>query len=735
MKKLLLFFFPFILFGQTVPISGCTDFIACNYDSSATDDNDSCIYAIDIYGVDYFDCNGTCLNDTDGDGVCDEVEVSGCTDSLYLEFNPIATDDDGSCLTLLLDGCTDFTACNYDLNATDNDGSCIYPLELYLDCNGDCLNDVDGDGVCDELEILGCSDALACNYDANATDDGSCIFPLETYLDCNGNCLNDADGDGICNEVEINGCTDTLACNYNINATDEDGSCSYPIETYLDCNSGCLNDSDSDGVCDELEILGCTDFTACNFDLNATDDNGSCIFPTENYLDCNGDCLNDIDSDGICDELEVLGCTDPGYLEFDPIATDDDSSCNTLIVLGCTDNTALNYDLIANVDDNSCLYEGCTNFLACNYDSNASVDDDSCLYVLDLFGVDYVNCDGLCLNDEDGDGVCDEDEVGGCMDLDAYNFDPLANEDDGSCLYQGCTVITACNYDPFADIDDGSCDFPIENYLDCNSDCLNDIDADGICDELEIFGCTYPLADNFDSSATQDDGSCIYFGCTDSVACNYNESANTDDGSCDYVEDIYLDCNGDCLNDEDGDGVCDEIEVSGCVDEIACNFSVVATDDDGSCVYAEEGFDCNGNCADDDGDGITDDYDGDGVCDYIDNCFYVFNPNQQDSDGDGEGNVCDFDDGIGIDEEFEKSFLIYPNPTNGIVNIEYFKSENSNITLNIFNSVGQIIKVTEFNSLESHIFYSTDFENYGKGIYQLQIVDSDKLFIERVIVD
>ena len=45
------------------------------------------------------------------------------------------------------------------------------------------------------------------------------------------------------------------------------------------------------------------------------------------------------------------------------------------------------------------------------------------------------------------------------------------------------------------------------------------------------------------------------------------------------------------------------------------------------------------------------------------------------------------------------------------------------------------MKVAEFNSLESHIFYSTDLENYGKGIYQLQIVDSDKLFIERVIVD
>ena len=31
--------------------TGCTDITACNYDSSTTDDNDSCIYAIDIYGV------------------------------------------------------------------------------------------------------------------------------------------------------------------------------------------------------------------------------------------------------------------------------------------------------------------------------------------------------------------------------------------------------------------------------------------------------------------------------------------------------------------------------------------------------------------------------------------------------------------------------------------------------------------------------------------------------------
>ena len=30
------------------------------------------------------------------------------------------------------------------------------------------------------------------------------------------------------------------------------------------------------------------------------------------------------------------------------------------------------------------------------------------------------------------------------------------------------------------------------------------------CDELEVYGCTYPDAINYDSLATADDGSCLY---------------------------------------------------------------------------------------------------------------------------------------------------------------------------------------------------------------------------------
>ena len=52
-------------------------------------------------------------------------------------------------------GCTDLSACNYDSGSNTDDGLCEYPEEYY-DCSGNCLNDSDGDGVCDELEIVGC---------------------------------------------------------------------------------------------------------------------------------------------------------------------------------------------------------------------------------------------------------------------------------------------------------------------------------------------------------------------------------------------------------------------------------------------------------------------------------------------------------------------------------------------------------------------------------------------------
>ena len=106
-------------------------------------------------------------------------------------------------------------------------------------------------------------------------------------------------------EQPVLGCTDELACNYNPEATENNGSCTFADAA---CES-CVNmivitaDADSDGVCDESEIEGCIDEQACNYNALATDENGSCIYQ-EMYYDCNGSCINDFDMDGVCDEVD-----------------------------------------------------------------------------------------------------------------------------------------------------------------------------------------------------------------------------------------------------------------------------------------------------------------------------------------------------------------------------------------------------------------------------------------------
>jgi len=82
-------------------VFGCTDVTSCDYDSQMIYDDGSCVNYPELY----YDCSGNCVNDSDGDGVCDENEVSGCMDTNFVEYNPLVTDaEENSCLTTWQEG-------------------------------------------------------------------------------------------------------------------------------------------------------------------------------------------------------------------------------------------------------------------------------------------------------------------------------------------------------------------------------------------------------------------------------------------------------------------------------------------------------------------------------------------------------------------------------------------------------------------------------------------------------
>ena len=136
--------------------------------------------------------------------------------------------------------------------------------------------------------------------------------------------------------------------------------------------------------------------------------------------------------------------------------------------------------------------------------------------------------------------------------------------------------------------------------------CILDADNNGVCDDQEIYGCSYPLAENFSSSVTRDDGSCIF-------PCEGVVNTNVFDWDGDYVVTVtdflmMLSVYGD--TDVDLDGVWDSGD--DCVDTNACNY---ANNPSEPCAYIDILGVCGGGCEADE--------DNDGICDDIDNCIGI----------------------------------------------------------------------------------------------------------------
>ena len=303
----------------------------------------------------------------------------------------------------------------------------------------------------------------------------------------------------------ISGCTDPCADNFNANATENDGSCNAYDTT---CDDGCdytVDSYDYDNCqCSYLQFPAPDD---------ACDDNNPCTIDT--YLPNSCNCVYIISED----------CGD---------------------ILGCLDPCAENYNPDANVNDDSCI----------PYDT---ICDDGCVYTVDTY--DYSSCQ--CVHSVSSLACDDGDEC--TQDIyDSENCE-CKNEIIADCgAVYGCTDPCAPNYDPNANIPNNSC-LPYDTVCDDGDECTQDIFDNEICECIHLAvpcgaePCGDPNACNYDPSANANlitnceygDLSCtdpcnVTYGCTNPLASNYDANANCDDNS----------CSEDCNCPQDYDPVC-----------------------------------------------------------------------------------------------------------------------------------------------------------------------------------
>jgi hypothetical protein len=590
-------------------VTGCTVTTACNYDSTATEDDGSCILPDPGY-----DCSGTCIaqdidwaGDQDSDGF---IGVDASTGLVYINVESFPNLGEA---TVTING----TSYSMDYADWGNNAHWYYaitptPSETYnwtVDVTNLCATSqsvtgafsTDCEGTVDGSAADGCTDSTACNYDSTATcDDGSCT-------------VNDACG--VCGGTgTVAGCTDSTACNYDSLADCDDGSCAtlgsienplmisgvidgplaggtpkavelYVIEDIADLSIyglGSANNGDgSDGQEFTFPSVSATAgsyITIASESTQFTAFIGSSPSYTSGSMGINGDdavelfrdgsvidVFGDINTDGNDEAWEYLDGwayrNSGSYGNNGTWSVTDWSFSGANALDGETSNsTAATPFPIGSFTTAGAVATGCTDTTACNYDSTAICDDGSCAV-------------------DDACGVCG-----------------------GGGTVAGCTDSTACNYDSTATCDDSSC---LEN------------DECGDCGGSGIAGCTDSAACNYDSTATCDDSSCLEndecgncggsdtAGCADSTACNYDSTAGCDDGSCEFIS-----CN------------------SGCTYASATNYDSTATTDDGSCVF--EACDITSNDQD-----VYDQGYADGAASVpVDNC-------PEDLDNDGLVNVVD----------------------------------------------------------------------------------------------
>ena len=512
---------------------GCTDSVACNYDSSANVDDSSCEYlscagcndatacnfnlesTIEdgscLYPEEYYNCFGSCLLDIDGDGICDEIEILGCIDQVACNYNTQATEADDACEYETCSGCQNEFACNYDLEATISDNeSCEYltcsGCQYEFACNYDSEATIADNDSCEFGTCPGCSDSTACNFNPTVSeDDGSCLYIDECGIcggsgfpegecDCDGNTLDEC---GVCGGSGIGG-VDIINVDFGdgLIIPDDQMPCFSSQLTVTDFNDGAILNDANNGIINlfmnlEHSYMGDLIITLIcpnGQSVKVHEQGGGNIFLGE-----------PVDNDALPN--------DPGIgwdYWWEPGATNGTWADNAVSGGTLASGVYESVQPFSNLD--GCPLNGTWEVEICDTWSldNGFIFNWS-LETSDLYFEESCDCEGNLL---DECGICGGDGTTcpGCTDSAACNYDINASSEDGSCLY-----FDECGECGGAGIAEGDCDCD-GNVLDalgvCGGVCPSDYDGNGVCDDQEVYGCTYNSSSNYSAEATVDDGSC-----------------------------------------------------------------------------------------------------------------------------------------------------------------------------------------------------------------------------------